>query len=181
MVSARLALGMVRPVQYSPLLVQTGSMKIKSESILFTVRRPSSLCAKSARTCNLISLGYTAGTTDQMMIAFSPVSTFDVRLPAGDPNTSLLHLVIQIQDKLDCSTKFNITPVMVVQDITLITDLTNNSLLNLLATGNQNTIGQVINSLSQALNRINIEGVQNAVTSNYAQMALTQWLLLWFL
>ena len=59
------------------------------------------------------------------------------------------------------------TLVMVIQDLTLITYQANSSILQLLASGNQNTIGQVINSLSQALNRMNIEGVEDAVTSNY--------------
>lgn len=101
------------------------------------------------------------------MLAFSPASTFDVRLPAGHPNTSFLYLIIQIRDKLDCITRLNMTPVLVVQDLTLLTYQANSSLLQLLSNGNQNTIGQVINSLSQALNRMNIEGVQNAITSNY--------------
>ena len=120
---------------------------------------------------NIVSSGYTANETDQMLIAFSPVPTFDVRLPAGDSNTSYLQLVIQIRDRLDCVTRVNMTLVTVVQDTTPITVLGNSSLLQLLSSGNQNSIGQVISSISQELNRMNTDSVQDAATSNSQRRA----------
>ncbi|CAF4145951.1 unnamed protein product, partial [Adineta steineri] len=107
-------------------------------------------------------------TTDQrerMMIAFSPVSTFQVRLPAG-----LLHMMIYIRDSLDCITEFNMSSVNVTTDFDTINDLINNiqnsttnPFVRILVGGNQNLVGQVIISVSQQFNKMNIENIDNAV------------------
>ncbi len=109
-----------------------------------------------------------------MMIAFSPVSTFQVRLPAGNDPTSLLHIVIHIRDLLDCITEFNISSISVIPDSDRITDLinniqssTNNSFIRILAGGNQNLVGQVIISVSQQFNKMNIKNIDKAVLSKY--------------
>ena len=56
-----------------------------------------------------------------MMIAFSPVSDFQVRLPGGN----VLYLIIHIRDTLDCITEYNITSVNVTSDSSSISDLIN--------------------------------------------------------
>ena len=43
--------------------------------------------------------------------------------------------------------------------------MTNNPIVQLLASGNQNTVGQVISSLSQEFNKKNTETMTNAVSS----------------
>ena len=111
-----------------------------------------------------------------MIIAFSPISTFQVRLPVGDDQTSLLHLVVHIRDTLDCITEFNMSSVTVLPDsvgiANLINDIqsssggiTTNPIVQLLASGNQNIVGQVIISLSQQFNKMNNENVDTAVSS----------------
>jgi len=45
--------------------------------------------------------------------------------------------------------------------------LTTNPFIQLLASGNQNTVGQVLTSISQQFNKINSESLQNAVSSKY--------------
>ncbi len=103
------------------------------------------------------------------MIAFSVVSNFEVRLPAGNDNTSILNLFIHIRDTLDCIVEWNMTSVIVTQDSIDIIDFINNinnSFVQLLAGGNQNIIRQIITSFSQEFNQINTENIQNAVTSN---------------
>ena len=50
------------------------------------------------------------------MIAFSPQTTFQVRLSAGSGNTSLLQLFIHVRDTYDSVASFNITPVTVLKD-----------------------------------------------------------------
>jgi hypothetical protein len=115
-----------------------------------------------------------------MMIAFSPLSTFQVRLPAGNDQTSLIHLIVSIRDTLDCIAEYNMSSVSVVPDSAGINDLinslqsssssntiTNNPIVQLLASGNQNTVGQVISSLSQQFNKKNNENMNNAVSSKF--------------
>jgi hypothetical protein len=112
-----------------------------------------------------------------MMIAFSSVSNFQVQLPAGDDQTSLLNLIIDIRDQLDCITEYNnISSVTVIPDSEGINDLmnniqsssnsiNNNPIVRLLASGNQNTVGQILTSLSQQFNKMNNQSFNQAVSS----------------
>jgi hypothetical protein len=111
-----------------------------------------------------------------MMLAFSVFPTIQVRLPAGTDNQSLIHLVGFVRDPFDCVTEFNLSSVVVVSDSTEITNLvdslqnlrsgiTTNPLVHMLASGNQNTIGQIISLLSRAFNKINDQSVKTAVAS----------------
>jgi hypothetical protein len=124
----------------------------------------------------MIILGYTTDRSQELMVAFSFISDFEVRLPAGNDNTSLLYLFIQIRDTLDCVNEFNMSSVIVTIDSSGISDLINtfqnsasslttNPLVQLLSSGNQNTVGQILTSLSQQFNKMNIESLQNAVSS----------------
>jgi hypothetical protein len=45
------------------------------------------------------------------------------------------------------------------------TDRNNNPLVQLLSSGSQNTVGQVISSISQEFNKMNNENVDKAVSS----------------
>jgi hypothetical protein len=112
------------------------------------------------------------------MIAFSFVSDFEVRLPWGNDQTSLLNLVIQIRDILDCVTEWNMTSVIVTPDSSSVSDLMNtfqnspdslttNPVVQLLSSGNQNTVGQILTSISQQFNQINKESLENAVSSKF--------------
>ena len=111
-----------------------------------------------------------------MMISFSPLSTFQARLTVGNDQTSLLHLIIRIRDTLECVTELDITSVFVRPDSAAMNDLinslqssssssTNNPIVQLLASGNQNTVGQVISSISQQFNKKNSESMNSAVSS----------------
>jgi hypothetical protein len=99
-------------------------------------------------------------------------------LPGGNDNTSLLNLVVYIRDTFDCITQFNLTSVSVIPDSSSIFDLMNtfqnspnslttNPIVQLLSSGNQNTVGQILTSISQQFNKINIESLENAVSSKY--------------
>ncbi|CAF4358645.1 unnamed protein product, partial [Adineta steineri] len=109
---------------------------------------------------------WTNNFSEQTIVAYSLVSTFQVRLPLGDDQTSLVHLTVYIRDTLDCITKFNLSSVTVISDSIGITNLINdiqnspnqlttNPISQLLASGNQNIVAQVITSLSQQFNKIN--------------------------
>ena len=114
-----------------------------------------------------------------MMIAFSPLSTFQVRLPVGNEQTSLLHLIVYIRDAMECVTELNMTSVTVLPDSAGMNDLlsslqnpsasstTSNPITQLLASGNQNTVGQIISSISQQFNKKNMESLNNAISSKY--------------
>ncbi len=110
-----------------------------------------------------------------MIVAFSEVSIFQVRLPAGDDQTSLLHLIVNIRDALDCITEFNMSSISVLPDLVgianLISDIqsssgaiTANPTVQLLARGDQNIVGQVIGALSQQFNKMNSESLNTAVS-----------------
>jgi hypothetical protein len=110
------------------------------------------------------------------MIAFSVIPEFEVRLPSPNDNTSILNLFVQIRDTLECVTEFNITSVIVTADASgvnalidalqsSVSSLTSNPIVQLLSTGNQNTIGQIITSFSQQLNKINTGALESAVSS----------------
>jgi len=123
-----------------------------------------------------VCLAWTNDPSQTMIIAFSSVSTFQVRLPAGDNQTSLLNLIINIQDTLACVTEYNLSSVSVTPDTVGIANLINdiqgpssgiatNPIVQLLASGNQNIVGQVIASLSQQFNQMNSENLNTAVSS----------------
>jgi hypothetical protein len=80
-------------------------------------------------------------------------------------------------ENLECVTELNLSSVVVISDLGQMNNLidslqnsnnaiTNNPLVQMLASGNQNTVGQVISSLSQEFNKINSQTIANAVTSN---------------
>jgi galactose-1-phosphate uridylyltransferase len=110
------------------------------------------------------------------IIAFSSISTFQVRLPSGNNQTSLINLIIHIRDTLDCIAEYNMPSMIVASDSTLSSelmnnfrtspnDIVNNPIIQLLASGNQNTVGQIISSFSQEFNQMNNENIDKAVSS----------------
>ena len=111
------------------------------------------------------------------MIAYSPISTFRAQLPPGNGSTYSLGLIIFIRDRRDCLTQWNLTSVSVLPDPTDLNNLINslenssngsstNPSVRLLSSGETNTVDQLINSLSQQLNQMNSETLDNAVSSN---------------
>ena len=91
--------------------------------------------------------------TNQLMIAFSSESSFKVYLPSGENQI----LFIEIRDQLNCLTRFNLSLISIEADFQL-----NN---NLLVTGNQNTVSQLLTSFSQQFNKINEENINRAVST----------------
>lgn len=108
------------------------------------------------------------------MVAFSSIRFFQIRLPAGDRQTSALNLVVFIRDQSDSVTEYNMSSTTVTSDSTEINllinsiqisskGITNNPVAYLLASGNQNTVGQVISSISQQLNQMDVESLDGVV------------------
>jgi hypothetical protein len=112
------------------------------------------------------------------MIGFTSISNIQVRLPAGDGNRSVVNMIVYIRDTLGCITEYNITSVNVVPDTVGINNLinslqistnaaNNNPIIQLLASGNENIVGQVLTSLSQIFNTMNTQNLENAISSKY--------------
>jgi hypothetical protein len=104
------------------------------------------------------------------MIGFSLISTFKVRLP----ESSLININIHIRDKYDSITEYNIYSINVSDHLKQFENLkeskmnlTNNSFINGLLIGNQNDIGQIIISITQKLNKMNIDCLNNVISSKY--------------
>jgi hypothetical protein len=125
---------------------------------------------------NFIIVGWTTDPSKLLMIAFTSVSNLQVRLPAGNNNSSLVNLIVHIRDTLNCFAEYNISSPIVVPDTAGINDLianlkastnviNSNPIVQLLVGGNQNTVGQVITSISQVFNQMNTESLQNTVSS----------------
>jgi hypothetical protein len=113
-------------------------------------------------------IGWTTNPSDQVMLAFSSESDIQLVLPSTNDNTSLLNIVAYISDTYDCVTEFNMSSVLVEADLSAIDSLqnsTNNAFIQMLASGNQNRISQVITSISQQLNQINNLAIETAVGS----------------
>ena len=117
------------------------------------------------------------GGPDRTMVAFSSVPTMSIRLPAGRTNTSMLQLVVVIRDQLDCVVEVNLSSVVVTVDSVAIDQLlqavrsssasalNNNPLVQILSSGNQNAVAQVLLALSQQFNGISTQALQMAVNS----------------
>jgi len=95
----------------------------------------------------------------------------DVRLPAGDRETSAIYLIVQIQDQLNCIKEYcNPKPVYVSDQIVGIQNLfddfknsktnlsTNNSLSDILSNANENDAAEMISSISEQFNKVDYNG-----------------------
>ncbi|UJR18699.1 hypothetical protein I4U23_005606 [Adineta vaga] len=130
-----------------------------------------------------IIYGWTNDSTKKMIIAYSSVSIFQLQLPAGDNQTSLLHLIVHIRDQLDCITELNISSVTVFSDLAAIHNLINdiqnsseriitNPIIQLLTYGNQNRFGQIFTSISQQLNQMNNENLNKAISNGISAASI---------
>ncbi|CAF3967703.1 unnamed protein product [Adineta steineri] len=119
---------------------------------------------------------WTTDISQRIMIAFSTEYNFQVRLPAGDNETSLLNLVVYVRDLAGSVTQVNISSVNIIADLATINDLidtitnlsstiTNNLIVRLLSSGNQNVVGQIMTSLSQEFNQMNNDNLDKAISS----------------
>ena len=111
------------------------------------------------------------------MVASTVARHSSLRLPAGDNQTSRINIIIIIRDILNCITEYNVSSITVIVDTAGIDSLVDvlqqtkeetinsNPMIQLLAGGNQNTIGQVLMSVSQVFNQINNQQMERAVSS----------------
>ena len=143
-------------------------------STLFTVSCPGWFDEDGIKDYALAS--YTVGSEEQTIIAFSSVSDFSIRLPSPNVNQTQLNLMVTIRDTLDCVVSVNLSMVLVTVDVSSISQfvgqlynstsaLTSNPMIRLLSSGNQNTVAQLITSLSQYFNQIDEQSTEDALSS----------------
>ena len=124
-------------------------------------------------------IAWTIDRLKQSIVAFSPVSTFQVRLPAGNDQTSLLHLIIRVRDTRECIAEWNMTSISVVPDSSAINDLiveiqsssastmNDNPVVRLLNSGDLNTVCQLTSSFSKWVNKKNSDNIDVAALGKY--------------
>ncbi|CAM4924059.1 unnamed protein product [Rotaria socialis] len=128
--------------------------------------------------------GWTTDRTERIMLAFTTLPTLKIRLPAGNGNTSLLVMMVHIRDMLDCMTEFYMEAPVVILDLTEINTLINvlqeptkgatiNPFVQLLASGYQNTVGQIIILIAQELNKMNKQNIETAVENGISAASIS--------
>jgi hypothetical protein len=105
------------------------------------------------------------------MIAFSATPTFQVYLPAGEGPQSMLTLSVSIRDQLECVQVWPLSPFTVQSDRAildaLMSDVQSSSsspFVQLLSSGNQNSVTQVITSVAQQINQVDDEQREQVVS-----------------
>ena len=163
---------MVQQQPYSRSLVPIGRIRMVSKIIHSTV----CFYFRSEIPIELMFLlsGWTHSASNRMILAFSVASTTQLLLPATNDNASSLQLIASIRDNYDSVTEYQLESVFVEADSAILDDLieniqnsTGNSFVQLLGRGNQNTVSQVITSISQHLNTKNDQTVQTAISSTF--------------
>jgi len=95
---------------------------------------------------------YSLFSRTKQIIAFSPVSTFEVRLPIGNP----LDLFVEIRDYLDGITEFTLSSVVVTKE----------SFSHFLSSNeNQNQIGQIISLITEEFNQKQTQIIGKAISN----------------
>ena len=110
---------------------------------------------------------WTTDPSEKTMIAYWSFSQYQLRLPPGQSQTSLLNLIIFIRDQFDCITQYNLKSLYVQSNQTEF-----NSTIQLSTNGNQMTINQILISLSQQLNQINDEYIQQATANGISATSI---------
>ena len=150
----------------------------------YGMRLPSFLHVNWLLNGTIICLGWTMDYSDKVMLGFTTVYGFQLRLPVGDNTTFALNMSAHIRDALGSVTEYNMDTVVVAPDSIGIATFVNivqqpdskvnaNPIVALLASENQNTISQVITSLSQLFNEMSSESVASAVLGGVSATSIS--------
>ena len=109
-----------------------------------------------------------------VIVAFSFQPIFQVRLSTADSqNQTLVHLTVHIRDRLECRAEVNLSSILIITNqsamMNFVDHLQNSTAADpfilLLASGNQNVVGQLLTSVSQFFNRLNNDQLDEARAS----------------
>ena len=89
------------------------------------------------------------------MLSHTNTSIIQLRLPASIHTVNLL---VHIRDEFNCIYEYYHLPSVSI--------LRNDSIIELLTSSDQNIVGQMITSISQLFNEINIQTIETAARSN---------------
>ncbi|CAF4796845.1 unnamed protein product, partial [Rotaria socialis] len=121
---------------------------------------------------------WTKNPDHRLMLGTSLMMRFELRLPAGDGNSSLVVVIMQARDHLNSVTEVNIGNVSVVADTDVINSFVEaikitsksnstmsdkNPLVQLLNNNNSYVTAQVVTTVSQVFNEMNIKSIELAV------------------
>jgi hypothetical protein len=117
------------------------------------------------------------------MLASTTRSLYELRLPAGTGNSSLVNVIVHIRDTLSAVTEFNLSSVVVKSDTKQINTLlnileqmksneasgNNNPIIESLSKDDPNDVGQALTSVSQVINEMNTHTLENTIASKRVQ------------
>lgn len=112
--------------------------------------------------------GWSRDSSVRMMLDHTTESTMKLRLPASVEDISIYHLVVHIRDTFDCVYEYPLPSVYMLHDETTITNFIdtltkteqlpmNNTISQLLNSGDRNSIGQLITSIVHLFNEIHYQ------------------------
>ena len=109
------------------------------------------------------------------MLGYTNNSIYPLRLSGGIDQLATFHIVVHIRDTFNCITELILSPVTVMTDSALIVEWIEDlqpsaidSLIQLtLASADENTIGQLVTSIANAMNQFDTQLMQAALASNY--------------
>ncbi len=107
-----------------------------------------------------------------MILAHTAESILSFRLPASIDPTTQLYTVVHIRDQFDCIREVHLSPVTVLADISAIEHFVNilqysndDPIWKVLISNDQNTVGQMITSISQIFTEMNYQMIENVARS----------------
>jgi hypothetical protein len=120
--------------------------------------------------------------SEQMIMAFSSVLQFQIHLSTTNANETTLNLIVHVRDTLDCLTSVNLSSITITTDLNSLKDLIEivqnpsslsmNPAIQLLSSGNQNIVGQLITSFSHQFNRMHSTQLKSARSSKLTDPCL---------
>ena len=133
-------------------------------------------------------LVWSSGRSVRSLVAFSASPYLNVRLPAGEPNSTLIYLSVRVRDQYGCSSEFDILPVRITSDTTTIgmlinalqstsshSDATNqlssNEIVQILSNGDENGVNQALVSLSRTLNAMSNDALEIALMGMFTALS----------
>lgn len=95
--------------------------------------------------------------SEKLMLGFTNQSIYQLRLPSSIHKKTSLQIIVQIQDTLGSVTEFNLSSIIVFTNLSTfleVQNLTNNFILQLFKSDDQNIIGQIVILISNILNEL---------------------------
>jgi hypothetical protein len=107
-----------------------------------------------------------------MILAHTTNSIISLQLPGSIDPTTLFYTIVHIRDRFDCIREVHLSPVTILADISAIEHFVDilqysndDPIWQVLISNDQNTVGQMITSISQIFTEINYQMIENVAKS----------------